>query len=82
MKRLGLLRPGRYLAARKDNSSAADGGDPVVHDMVGGQYAGSFLFLQARFTFDVVWPLVYGLFLVTAIGWLAQRSDRAARGGC
>ena len=25
-------------------------------------------YIQARFTFDVVWPLVYGLFVVTAIG--------------
>lgn len=31
-------------------------------------------YIQARFTFDVVWPLVYGLFLVTAIGWLASRA--------
>lgn len=31
-------------------------------------------YIQARFTFDVVWPLVYGLFLVTAIGWLAGKA--------
>ncbi len=31
-------------------------------------------YIQARFTFDVVWPLVYGFFLVTAIGWLAGKA--------
>ncbi len=30
-------------------------------------------YIRARFTFDLVWPLVYGFFLVTAIGWLAGR---------
>lgn len=28
-------------------------------------------YIRARFTFDVVWPVVYGFFLVTAISWLA-----------
>ncbi len=31
-------------------------------------------YIQARFTFDVVWPLVYGFFLVTAISWLAGKA--------
>jgi len=31
-------------------------------------------YIQARFTFDVVWPIVYGAFLVTAISWLFLRS--------
>ena len=31
-------------------------------------------YIQARVTFDVAWPLVYGFFLVTAIGWLAGRA--------
>lgn len=39
-------------------------------------------YIRARFTFDVVWPLVYGLFLVTTISWLAGHafptSGRAA----
>lgn len=30
-------------------------------------------FVQARWTFDLVYPLVYGLFLVTAISWLFRR---------
>jgi hypothetical protein len=31
-------------------------------------------YVRARFTFDVVWPLVYTFFLVTAIGWLCARA--------
>jgi hypothetical protein len=27
-------------------------------------------YIRARFTFDLVWPLVYTLFLVTAISWV------------
>ena len=29
-------------------------------------------YVWARFTFDLVWPLVYTLFLVTAIGWASR----------
>ncbi len=36
--------------------------------------AGRQAYIQARFTFDVVWPLVYGFFLGTAIGWLAGKA--------
>ena len=31
-------------------------------------------YIRARFSFDVAWPLVYGAFLVTAIGWLYARA--------
>ena len=27
-------------------------------------------YIRARFTFDLVWPLVYTLFLTTSIGWV------------
>jgi hypothetical protein len=30
-------------------------------------------YVRARFTFDLVWPLVYGAFLTTAISWLYAR---------
>jgi hypothetical protein len=33
-------------------------------------------YIQARWTFDVVWPLVYGFFLTTAISWLAGKAFR------
>jgi len=31
-------------------------------------------YIRARFTFDLVWPLVYGFFLVTAITWLYSKA--------
>ena len=30
-------------------------------------------YVQVRFTFDLIWPLVYTLFLVTSISWLTSR---------
>lgn len=31
-------------------------------------------YVRARWTFDVVWPLVYTFFLATTISWLAKRA--------
>jgi hypothetical protein len=31
------------------------------------------LYVRARFTFDLVWPLVYMLFLGTSLGWLSGK---------
>ena len=31
-------------------------------------------YVRARFTFDVIWPLVYTLFLATAISWVFSRA--------
>jgi len=30
-------------------------------------------YIRARFTFDLIWPLVYTFFLVTSISWIYQR---------
>ncbi|MGD2159414.1 MAG: hypothetical protein PVG32_21235 [Anaerolineales bacterium] len=35
--------------------------------------AGRDAYVRARFTFDVVWPIVYTLFLSTALSWLYTR---------
>lgn len=29
-------------------------------------------YIRARFTFDLIWPLVYGFFLVATISWLSK----------
>jgi hypothetical protein len=39
--------------------------------------AGRAAYIRARFTFDLIFPLVYTAFLVTAISWLIKRSDLA-----
>lgn len=31
-------------------------------------------YIRARFTFDLIWPLLYTLFLATAISWLNRRA--------
>jgi hypothetical protein len=36
--------------------------------------AGRRAYVQARFTFDLVWPLVYTLFLCTGISWVNRRA--------
>ena len=33
-------------------------------------------YIQARVTFDLVWPLVYLAFLATAISWAYQKADK------
>ncbi|MBN1266986.1 MAG: hypothetical protein JXA25_15940 [Anaerolineales bacterium] len=30
-------------------------------------------YIRARFTFDIIWPVVYSVFLLTAAGWLGSR---------
>ena len=35
---------------------------------------GRIKYIQQRFSFDIIWPVVYGLFLVTAISWLSSQS--------
>ncbi|MDT8305694.1 MAG: hypothetical protein RRC07_07135 [Anaerolineae bacterium] len=39
--------------------------------------AGRAAYVRARLTFDVVWPLVYTLFLTTALSWLMARAFAA-----
>ncbi len=36
--------------------------------------AGRQEYIRARFTFDLFWPIVYALFLVTSISWLTRRA--------
>jgi len=31
-------------------------------------------YIRARFTFDVIWPLVFTFFMVTSISWLSKRN--------
>jgi hypothetical protein len=36
--------------------------------------AGRKAYVRSRFTFDVIWPVVYTLFLTTAISWVYARA--------
>jgi hypothetical protein len=75
-----LVLPGQSSQA---DSSVEDVGSPDLSFTysVGDLYkmaeaygeVGRVAYIRARLTFDVVWPLVYGLFLVTSISWLFVR---------
>lgn len=39
--------------------------------------AGRMAYIRERFTFDLIWPLVYAFFLVTAISWIIPRGFAA-----
>jgi len=41
--------------------------------------AGRAAYIRARFTFDIIWPLVYSTFLLTAAGWLGGRLFSGSR---
>ena len=36
--------------------------------------AGRIEYVRARFTFDIVWPLIYGFFLMTTTSWLFNQA--------
>lgn len=42
--------------------------------------AGRAVYIRIRFTFDLLWPVVYTLFLVTAVSWLLRRAFPASGG--
>jgi hypothetical protein len=74
------------VQARKSEQYAGDAGSPdtsffyTAKDLyeTAERYgeAGRRDYVQARFTFDLIWPLVYTLFLCTAISWVTGRVFR------
>jgi len=45
-----------------------------LYEMAEGYGAeGRSAYIRARFTFDLIWPLVYGFFLVTSMSWLSGK---------
>lgn len=41
--------------------------------------AGRSFYIEQRFSFDLVWPLVYGAFLMTSLAFLGQRASTKRR---
>jgi hypothetical protein len=71
-----LVLPQQALKAEQETGSAespdtsffyASGDLYRIAESYGEQ--GRRAYVRARFTFDLIWPLVYALFLVTAISW-------------
>lgn len=76
-----LVLPGQSRMA-EETSRGAGSPDTSLFYTPGDLYrmaeaygpAGRAAYVRARFTFDLVFPLVYAFFLVTALGWLCRRT--------
>jgi hypothetical protein len=79
-----LVLPGQAASAQ-ENSGGGGTPDLSLFYSAGDLYrmaeahgqAGREAFVQARWTFDLAFPLVYGAFLITAISWLFARVSPA-----
>ena len=81
---LALVLPGQATEAER---SVGDAGSPDMSflysaadlyrmaEAYGPQ--GRQAYIRARFTFDLLWPVVYTMFLVTAISWVYRRAFAA-----
>jgi hypothetical protein len=76
-----LVLPQQAMVAEQDTGSA-DSPDTSIFYSPADLYRmaeaygeqGRRAYVRARFTFDLIWPLVYTLFLVTATGWVFGRA--------
>ena len=76
-----LVLPQQAMRAEKETGSAASP-DMSFFYSPGELYGmaesygeqGREAYVRARFTFDLIWPLVYTLFLATAISWVFGRA--------
>jgi hypothetical protein len=80
-----LVLPQQAIRSERETGSA-DSPDttffysPVDLYRIAEEYGeqGRQAYIRARFTFDLVWPLVYALFLATAISWVFGRAFAVA----
>ena len=78
-----LILPGQAANAESDTGSA-ESPDTSFYYSAGDLYRmaevygeqGRQAYVRARFTFDVIWPLVYTIFLSTAISWIRTPSPK------
>lgn len=76
-----LVLPGQAAAAEQASAGAGSPdtsffyrpGDLLRQAEAYGE-AGRAAYVRARWTFDLAFPLVYGFFLVTSIGWCLRRA--------
>jgi hypothetical protein len=80
----GLVLPGQATSAETYSGNAGSpdlsfyySAQDLYHmaEVYGEQGRGAYL--RARFTFDLIWPLVYTFFLCTAISWVYPRAFTA-----
>ena len=76
-----LVLPGQAAAAEKAAAGAGSPDTSILYtsdDLLRQAEAygapGRATYVRARWTFDLAFPLVYGFFLVTSIGWLLKKA--------
>lgn len=76
-----LVLPAQAEISRTHSSGAGSPDASFIYsadDIYGwaGAYGadGREAYVRTRWSFDLVWPLVYGFFLVTAISWVSRRA--------
>ncbi|MBM3121284.1 MAG: hypothetical protein FJZ97_03750 [Chloroflexi bacterium] len=76
-----LVLPGQAVAAEQASAGAGSPDtsffykpDELLRQAEAYGEAGRAAYVRARWTFDLAFPLVYGFFLVTSIGWCLRRA--------
>jgi hypothetical protein len=79
-----LVLPGQSAAAERASGGAGSPdssfyytADELLQQAEAYGEAGRAAYVRARWTFDLAFPLVYGFFLVTSIGWALPRAAPA-----
>jgi hypothetical protein len=76
-----LVLPGLAAKAKAENGNAGSPdlsfyytSEDLYHMAEAYGEEGRRSYVRARYTFDLVWPLVYTFFLITGISWLTRRA--------
>jgi hypothetical protein len=76
-----LVLPGQAASAETDTGNAGSpdtsfyySADDLYHMAEAYGKQGREAYVRARFTFDLIWPLVYTVFLATAISWVYAKA--------
>ena len=48
--------------------------DDLYHMAESYGQVGREAYIRARFTFDLIWPIIYGVFLITGLSWVYKRA--------
>jgi hypothetical protein len=80
-----LVLPGQAAAAEQASAGAGSPDtsffykpDDLLHQAEAYGESGRAAYVRARWTFDLAFPLVYGFFLLTSIGWSLRQAAPAS----
>ena len=76
-----LVLPGQSASAEAFSAGAGSpdlsfyySTDDLYHMAESYGQAGREAYIRARFTFDLVWPIIYGVFLIIGLSWVYKRA--------